>query len=558
MRRHPPAPHARLVATCLVLCCALPTTASALPTFPGAEGTAAEAVGGRGGTVYIVDTLSDRAADGVTLREACEATGPRIVVFAVSGWIDLGSPLVVTSPNLTIAGQTSPGGIGTRGHEVRIEADEVVIMHTRFAVGSLAGDGFDSLRIWGPSDNVMIDHASIRWGCDESGETAYDPLRVTISWSVIGPGLFDCTDESNHNLGFLVWGGNDTQITFHHDFFPHNRYRNPEVNGGADGDAPSVDMVNNVGFDSFGGYTGIHTYAGDSRINVVHNWFRLGAENNDDAREGILFGAEGPGGDGSYYVVGNAGAWRTSWDDARAGHGDWDSLKTEWNGATPNTSWRRDTPIAFPGIPVTRSDITATYASTIVAGAGATRPVIDSADASYKSDYESGVHLFLDGDLVGSSAATYPVLDGPAPPTDGDRDGMADTWETDRGLSVGTDDSAGDDDGDGYTNVEEYIHLLGGYAEGPLPPPGDGGVGADAGVSTTDGGTTADGGATADGGGSSIDGGTSADAGPAAASSGCGCRVPSASGAHPPVAALLVGLLFVQRLRREKRTAPRL
>jgi subtilisin family serine protease len=39
---------------------------------------------------------------------------------------------------------------------------------------------------------------------------------------------------------------------------------------------------------------------------------------------------------------------------------------------------------------------------------------------------------------------------------DNDSDGMADAWETDNGLNTLIDDSAGDPDGDGYTNFQEY------------------------------------------------------------------------------------------------------
>lgn len=514
-----------LVPLAFIFATALPTMARALPAFPGAEGSAAETVGGRGGAVYIVDTLSDNAADGVTFREACMASGPRIVVFAVSGWIDLKSTLEISSDKITIAGQSSPGGIGVRGETVRISANDVLVTHMRFAAGSLQGDERDSLQIWGPADNVMIDHSSIRWGCDESGETAYNPLRVTIGWSVIGPGLYNCAPESNHNLGFLVWGGNDTKITFHHDFFPHNRYRNPEVNGGSGGDAPMVDLVNNVGFDSFGGYTGFHTYAGNSRANVVHNWFKLGSENNTDAREGILFGGESSNGDGSYYVVGNAGAWRSAWNDSSAGHADWDSLKTEWNGSTPHTSWRKTSPHVFPGIAVSQTNITSEFASLVVASSGATKPVIDSADAKYKSDYEGGVHAFLNGDSVGNTTGSYPTFTASAPPADTDNDGMADAWEVDHGLQVGTNDSAGDDGNDGYTNIEEYLHSLGGYAAGSTGGSdggvADGGVVSDSGVAS-DGGVLPDGGIAPDGAVTSDSGSGSGGSGGAGPKSGAG------------------------------------
>ena len=31
-------------------------------------------------------------------------------------------------------------------------------------------------------------------------------------------------------------------------------------------------------------------------------------------------------------------------------------------------------------------------------------------------------------------------------------------WEDENGLDPDTDDSAGDQDGDGYTNIEEYVN----------------------------------------------------------------------------------------------------
>jgi hypothetical protein len=37
---------------------------------------------------------------------------------------------------------------------------------------------------------------------------------------------------------------------------------------------------------------------------------------------------------------------------------------------------------------------------------------------------------------------------------------MPDSWERDRGLRPNHDDSAGDQDGDGWTNVEEYLDSL--------------------------------------------------------------------------------------------------
>src|SRR5262245_30774620 len=79
----------------------------AVPAFPGAEGFGAMSRGGRGGRVIFVTNLHD-AGPG-SLRAACEAHGPRTVLFKVSGVIELENKLVVRNPFLTIAGQTAPG-----------------------------------------------------------------------------------------------------------------------------------------------------------------------------------------------------------------------------------------------------------------------------------------------------------------------------------------------------------------------------------------------------------------------------------------------------------------
>ena len=53
----------------------------------------------------------------------------------------------------------------------------------------------------------------------------------------------------------------------------------------------------------------------------------------------------------------------------------------------------------------------------------------------------------------------FPTFATPAPPTDSDNDGIADTWETTTWGST-TPAASGDEDGDGYTNIEEYLHYL--------------------------------------------------------------------------------------------------
>jgi type VI secretion system secreted protein Hcp len=45
---------------------------------------------------------------------------------------------------------------------------------------------------------------------------------------------------------------------------------------------------------------------------------------------------------------------------------------------------------------------------------------------------------------------------GTTPATDSDNDGLPDAWETTFGLSVGSNDSGADPDGDGFTNLQEF------------------------------------------------------------------------------------------------------
>ena len=55
----------------------------------------------------------------------------------------------------------------------------------------------------------------------------------------------------------------------------------------------------------------------------------------------------------------------------------------------------------------------------------------------------------------------WPVLKSTPPPKDSDQDGMPDAWEKARGLNPNNpEDRNGDANGDGYTNLEDYLNSL--------------------------------------------------------------------------------------------------
>src|SRR6185437_15632670 len=100
------------------------TIATNVPSFPGAYGFGSGATGGRGGSIYHVTTLADSGVG--SFRDAVSHSR-RIVVFNVGGYVALQSAVSV-SDNITIAGQTAPGGgIGFEGGEISFSGSSNII-----------------------------------------------------------------------------------------------------------------------------------------------------------------------------------------------------------------------------------------------------------------------------------------------------------------------------------------------------------------------------------------------------------------------------------------------
>ena len=420
-----------------------------LPVFGGAEGFGTRTVAGRGGKVIAVTSLADDGPG--TLRAALNDPSPRIIVFRVSGIIELRSELQINHPFVTIAGQTAPGGgICIKGAGLAIFAHDVLAQHIRVRPGNkgpVDADINDAVSILGAGGesggacNIVLDHISASWGEDETVSTWYGAHDITISWSIISEALNRSRHRKRtHSAGLLI-GDSSYNVSMHHNLLAHNDFRNPLISEGG-----THDFVNNVIYNWGVLPAEITDYGSNTFLNFVGNYFLPGRSTNKGPYE-ILFAQ----GDPRIYVQGNLGPHRPD-----PNMDEWAIVGFRWGaeGVAPG-KYRSLDRFETPSI---TSAGAAEALDVVLAQAGATAPRRDAVDQRVVNDVRNGTGSIIDSpDEVGG----YPELAGGTAPVDSDHDGMADQWERQIGLDPNdAADGADDLDGDGYTNIEEYLHFL--------------------------------------------------------------------------------------------------
>ncbi len=433
----------------LLVCCAPPCVAQDVPAFPGAEGFGADTPGGRGGKVLLVTNLNDSGPG--SFREACEAEGPRIVVFRVSGNIELESPINLGNPYITIAGQTAPGdGICLNNCQFFISTHDVVIRHMRFRPGDLMGKDYDALWIWS-SRNVIIDHCSASWGIDETLSITGDSDNITVQWCMVTESLHDA------HYGSLVISDHG-RITWHHNVYAHHNSRCPRTGIDPPSDVgPLIDFRNNLIYD-WGAVAG-YTMANErSAMNYVANYLRPGPSTSDDA-SGFAFRIY----DGGYLPSGEY--MRNMWpamvhfwvaDNYLEGFPE----KTEDNWLMiwrPDYAGENDCKAWQPfKVPPVETDKPQVAYERILEDCGATLPVRDAVDARIVEQIRAGTGKIIDSQ---ADIGGWPELKTAPPPPDSDEDGMPDEWEEKYGFDPNdSSDNSLDTDEDVYTNIEEYLN----------------------------------------------------------------------------------------------------
>lgn len=416
--------------------------------FPTAVGAGRFSKGGRGGQVLFVDTLADSLDPGTFRHALSIATGPRTVIFRVSGYIDLLDDVGIFDPYITIAGQTAPGdGICIRNGSVAVRTNDVIIRHMRFRPGDAAFPGTtasdpqdrDGIKIQGGS-NVMIDHCSLTWGVDENLSTWVQdgvyPSDITVQNSIIAEGLYNSIHpDGNHSRGFLIGDGTD-RLTLIHSLLMSNNRRNPHIKGGTTG----IEVVNNI----------------------IYNW---GSDSNTPAGVGNNFSNPEGSGPTVAAVVNNIFGQGPNLGTAPMSFaGDVDAGSSILLGGNIGDTDDAAFIAAYPYVTAAPSfpspELNWSVAN-ILSKVGARVPAVDSVDSRLISEVTSNGGALIDSP---SDVGGYPALASGTPYPDADADGMDDAWEVVYGLNPKSPDNNGFDFGNGYTNLENFLNILAGDA----------------------------------------------------------------------------------------------
>lgn len=429
--------------------------------FPTAEGYGRFAIGGRGGRVLHVTNLNDSGPG--SLRAAVESTGPRTVVFDVSGLISLKSKLVFREENefLTIAGQTAPGkGICIRNYTFGgLGGRETILRFVRLRLGNLSGKTMDGMGL-ASCDHCIIDHCSISWTIDEAFSSR-GAKNVTFQRNLISEALNIAGHEkyrkgSAHGFAGSI-GGNIG--SYHHSLLAHNAGRNWSLAGATDQanrHAGRIDIRNMVIYN----WKHRTTDGGAKEVNFVNNYYKPGPATTTKTYLNPQF--ENPSfGPQQYYVSGNVveGIF-----GPEGPIGPFQGMRIRG---------KQDAPVTVPRPffePFVATHSAEDAYENVLTDVGCNVPMLDDHDQRIIAETRKGTATYA-GSISGlpglpdSQADVggwedYPEIHRPDN-WDSDGDGMPNSWESKKGLNPNESiDGTRDPDGDGYTNLEDYLRWL--------------------------------------------------------------------------------------------------
>lgn len=400
--------------------------------FPGAEGYGRNAVGGRGGRIIPVTTLADSGAG--SLRACIDASGPRTCIFRVSGVIRYTTERpIIRNPYLTIAGQTAPGGgillthaggVGAFTPLVVKNTHDVVIRYIRVRPDRRGEQrAVNSGIIVEGSRRVILDHVSTSWSLDENVGGYAGNDEITISNSIFAEGIprhDKCALLASDPVG-------PQHVSFIRNLCAHNGDRNPDINFPP---GSCVEVVNNVLYNGVVEFAEIWESYGGTPVSIVGNYFRAGPNTKKEAAHGLVYQSVGSTGHAHMYEAGSI-----------------------FDGMIPENSGVQAVRVPSPPCPITVTPTTAEKAYTDVLARSGALPR-DAIDRRIVGEVRTRT-----GHIV-SVAGQLPMIAGGTPYSDRDGDGIADDWEVAHGTNPDKFDAWGDQNGDGWTNFDEFLDSL--------------------------------------------------------------------------------------------------
>lgn len=455
------------------------------PAFPGAEGYGRYVTGGRGGRVIHVTNLNDTGVG--SFRNAIQASGPRIIVFDVSGTIQLKSRVDINNGDITILGQTAPGdGICLANYALNIKSNNVIIRYIRCRMGDYdTSDSNESDAMScsnhdnGIKTGIIIDHCSVSWSIDECA-SFYGNRDFTFQWNFVTESM----RNSGHSKGAHgyggIWGGE--RASFHHNLLAHHDSRNARL----DHDYVStlkgpIDYVNNAIYN----WGGNNTYGGESvkgsgfrKVNFIGNYYKPGAATKGAKSQLINATSycENCAGKGNGANVEPAHLYLkdnviTSSADVTANN---------WKGVIPDSKNQVDVNTLRSDVPFTSGEARFDYNTISIQPAAISFKKVtnyggcsfarDSHDQRIAYEAETGTYTYS-GSVSGtkgiidkpSDVGGYPMLSTYNQLTDTDNDGMPDVWEEANGLNIYDANDATKislDKRGYYTNIEIYANSI--------------------------------------------------------------------------------------------------
>lgn len=499
------------------------SSAHSLPVFPGAIGFGTDTKAGRDAQwnathrdIYVVDTLEDDSYSNPspgTLRYGIEKIArPRIIVFEVSGVIELKRDLIVRAQTgssdfgfLTIAGQTAPfPGITLKNGGIRIYSHDVLIQHIGIRPGNHVkgdeelpvedrwNDGWeltrvdnrDCIGIEGTSPHhIVVDHVSCSWTTDEqatiwaSGGTGSD---ITFSNNLFAdPIQFGGHSKSQHGYGLLAGVGAE-KVSYIRNVMAFNWERNPLIRDRTKG----AQIVNNLIYrpgPGAGRAIAIGSYAGHDTTSPADDLMTyptvVSAIGNVVVRAPTLQwdGATQNGSARGFYIRNNTTTNLTTY---LSGNYSYDAQNDIWY---PLAGQNQYSSPFFEDQHTTVPNPNPSYPSYTLTKASAD-PYANSGGTVWEP--MTGSHEFLRWRIkhgAGKSPVRRDAIDESLTPRMSDMRDTTSTWlETfdpeanpwsavdirERQTFQMPDDPTGDADGDGYKNIEEELHRLAAIAEG--------------------------------------------------------------------------------------------